>query len=551
MSSSSSVSLSSMLSSWQRLDLQNLQLSLDEQASQVVDLREGSHARRVSLAALTKEFKRSDAGTDPAPLLKKFREEVDLLTDRAKFAESAFLTVYKRLRSLHDPCDALDSAARQCFEEEQHRARLLQEKNEEIASLRAQLAQEQKKEQEPEQQESNRSMNDEFMEQQFEQRLEEKLEEARARAEEEQANMSSQLELAQIELERQTEEISSLKHKLSAQERHKGPSIMEHALGEENASLVKELNGALNRLKLQNIEFDRSRESFEASQKASEEQLQSKDEEIHLLRKRLANAVPKKEHDDLITKLKLLEHEFHENDDDDDEVGDALERFFMKNNKHLKGELIVWKRRASDLEEEVRSLKAKQQKLQEALEDQRDLASTLETDVSLMQNHESQDKMVDALCRQRDRLRVQLEEKEEELEAHRRKVIDRDRKLQTLQEDNVQLFQRIRFLQNFKASERSTLITDLETGDQPSQPKVTGLGKGVEHQFRDFYKESEIDISPRFERLVLKTCNPFLSRSRGRLFLAAHQILIHLALLVLLVLQLEPKGNQNGTHSQN
>jgi homeobox protein cut-like len=84
----------SVLEQWQTVDLPNLQLSLDEQATVIAENREDSTASRRALADATRGFKRlpvvKDAPDDSAlkthvpPILKSYQTEIDKLTQRAK-----------------------------------------------------------------------------------------------------------------------------------------------------------------------------------------------------------------------------------------------------------------------------------------------------------------------------------------------------------------------------------------------------------------------------------------------------------------------------------
>ena len=59
---------------------------------------------------IAKEFKKNtpeDVIKQVAPLLKSFQGEIDGLNKRSKFAETAFLNVYKNLIEITDPVPAL------------------------------------------------------------------------------------------------------------------------------------------------------------------------------------------------------------------------------------------------------------------------------------------------------------------------------------------------------------------------------------------------------------------------------------------------------------
>jgi homeobox protein cut-like len=92
------------------LDLETLRRSLDEKGLAIAEAQEVSVASRKRLAERTKEFKKSVEPDDfrlLAPLLKLYQEEVDALTSRAKFAQAAFLEVFKRMYEAPDPVHAI------------------------------------------------------------------------------------------------------------------------------------------------------------------------------------------------------------------------------------------------------------------------------------------------------------------------------------------------------------------------------------------------------------------------------------------------------------
>jgi homeobox protein cut-like len=92
------------------LDLETLRRSLDEKGLAIAEAQEVSVASRKRLAERTKEFKKSvqpDDFRSLAPLLKLYQEEVDALTNRAKFAQAAFLEVFKKMYEAPDPVHAI------------------------------------------------------------------------------------------------------------------------------------------------------------------------------------------------------------------------------------------------------------------------------------------------------------------------------------------------------------------------------------------------------------------------------------------------------------
>lgn len=112
------VSTSAVYSHWKEFDLDSRRSKLDDLGLKVADLQEQSAANRKQLADATREFKRSTAGEAAdseyvqavAALLKRYQEEIDALTRRAKHGEGAFLDLYQQLSEAPDPAPALAAA---------------------------------------------------------------------------------------------------------------------------------------------------------------------------------------------------------------------------------------------------------------------------------------------------------------------------------------------------------------------------------------------------------------------------------------------------------
>lgn len=103
--------IQSVLSAWKELDLLNTQHNIDETATELAAKQDESDASRKKLVEFSKEFKKTtseDVCKQAAPLLKSFQAEIDNLTKRCKFAEGAFLKVYKTLVDVTDPVPALE-----------------------------------------------------------------------------------------------------------------------------------------------------------------------------------------------------------------------------------------------------------------------------------------------------------------------------------------------------------------------------------------------------------------------------------------------------------
>ncbi|KAI0743499.1 CASP C terminal-domain-containing protein [Daedaleopsis nitida] len=135
---------SGALATWKDINLAELQKTLDAQGIELVENQKESVVGRKALADRTKEFKRiSDEEKVNAfkTLLKAYQTEIDNLTKRSKFAENAFLNVYKVLAEAPDPYPLLEAAVDQTVKVAEARELELdlQRYREESAELRKRL----------------------------------------------------------------------------------------------------------------------------------------------------------------------------------------------------------------------------------------------------------------------------------------------------------------------------------------------------------------------------------------------------------------------------
>jgi homeobox protein cut-like len=125
-----------ILEYWRDFDLEGRRISLDKQCMEMREMKTTSMNGRKHLNELTKTF-RSKAREEQlgmvTEVLKSYQEEIDALSRRAKYSESAFYALYKAIFEAPDPCTALDglvgmiaSSSTNQLEIERLRAELLQ-----------------------------------------------------------------------------------------------------------------------------------------------------------------------------------------------------------------------------------------------------------------------------------------------------------------------------------------------------------------------------------------------------------------------------------------
>ncbi|KAI9307376.1 CASP C terminal-domain-containing protein [Cunninghamella echinulata] len=101
---------------WKNVNLVNLQRELDEQGLSIVENQKDGLVSRKKLAEQTREFKKipdEEKLQQFKGLLKGYQSEIDNITRRTKYAENAFLTVYKLLADAPDPIPLFDAAVEQ------------------------------------------------------------------------------------------------------------------------------------------------------------------------------------------------------------------------------------------------------------------------------------------------------------------------------------------------------------------------------------------------------------------------------------------------------
>ena len=165
-------------------------------------------------------------------------------------------------------------------------------------------------------------------------------------------------------------------------------------------------------------------------------------------------------------------------------------------------------------------------------------------------NNES---MVQILKTQRDRMKSRVEA----LEAEKDKLTEMARLAQveteTLREDNVKLYQKVRFVQSYGAGVGSPGITSKSHSAQPSLSSMSGdieSGKAsslVEDKYKSMYEEqvnpfaafSDREKSKRVEslnpaeRLIWSSTSFFMSTKNTRMILFAYLVFLHVMVVLI------------------
>ncbi|KAK6601592.1 golgi membrane protein [Botrytis cinerea] len=101
------------ISAWRTIDLTSMIPSLDNTASEIVQYQRDSTVQRKELAQKTKDFRKLDDTnklSEIKGLLKAYQTFIDLLTNHSKSTNSAFLQVYSSLSEAPDPYPLLEAS---------------------------------------------------------------------------------------------------------------------------------------------------------------------------------------------------------------------------------------------------------------------------------------------------------------------------------------------------------------------------------------------------------------------------------------------------------
>ena len=112
----SGIDFSTSLAVWRDVQFPKVQLELENLCMAFIESQKEALISRKKLAEQTREFKKLATSEQPEaskPLLKAYQTEIDMLTKRAKAAESAVLTLRDQLQNATDPYPILEAVVEQ------------------------------------------------------------------------------------------------------------------------------------------------------------------------------------------------------------------------------------------------------------------------------------------------------------------------------------------------------------------------------------------------------------------------------------------------------
>nr|GMC73934.1 protein CASP-like [Ipomoea batatas] len=364
--------------------------------------------------------------------------------------------------------------------------------------------------------------------------------EVRAQSEEEGAAKQSEVNLLMDEVERAQARLLSLEREKgllrsqlqSANEDNDdgksdnfdGNSILENSLSAKE-KLVSELNAELHNLE---NTLSNEREQHMSEMKKLNALLHEKDVSLEEMKKELQTRPTAKLVDDLKKKVKILQAVGYNSIEAEDweaattgEEMSKLESLLLDKNRKMEHDLTQLKVKLSEKTSMLESAEAKideltakvseQQRLIQKLEDDilkgyssREKKSTIFEEWDLSESggteksgdaaqrrsppDQDQSSMLKVICNQRDRFRARLRETEEEIRQLKEKIGSLTTELEKSKADNVKLYEKIRFIQDYN-SERV-----ISRGSKKyAEDLESGFSSDVESKYKKLYED---DINP-------------------------------------------------------
>jgi homeobox protein cut-like len=165
-------------------------------------------------------------------------------------------------------------------------------------------------------------------------------------------------------------------------------------------------------------------------------------------------------------------------------------------------------------------------------------------------NNENMDSMMQVLIMQRDRVKVRLEALESEKDGLAEKLRQTQMQANSLQEDNVKLYQKLRYLQSFPSGNAihakshsaqtslSSQFGDIESSGGVKSSMVEEKYKAIYEEqvnpfaaFNDREKTKRVENLNPVERLIFSSTSFFLATKNTRMILFGYLVLLHIVVM--------------------
>lgn len=259
-----------------------------------------------------------------------------------------------------------------------------------------------------------------------------------------------------------------------------------------------------------------------------------------------------KEYEELKGQLDVLRKALEYGGSDDTNMNETktVEGLLKEKNRKLETENVQLKASVGDLEAQVKDLKDKLCKSSERESEQRHLVQKLEEDiVKGYSQHKNTDdiylqpqkskandevSMLQIVSNQRDRFKARIMDLEVENKDLQVKLEKKDTELEALKSDNVNLYEKIKYLQSYGTDR----LRDLESNrNDQLEEKYSKLYEDSVNPFVIFNRKEkyrrykELNAA---EKVILNSGRFFLSTKYSRTFLFFYSVLLHLLVFLTL-----------------
>lgn len=590
------------LTFWKEYCLDSHRAEWDNQGIEMATYVERSKRSRRDIADNTKAYQRSSAEEKKGklgPLLKLYQVEIDSLTTRAKYAEAAFLSMYKQLYDAPDPVPLMqrgaDSAEKldkvekleQELEEYQEEIKTLKNQDVTVAELEQALAEAKEKvvdqsreavdqarldwaeelknleaaQLEKEQQLLGKlaSMSEALRTEKSQRELREAaLFDEKERMEEGHAAQEAQADLVNSELSRAendslmlTAENDTLRAQLAILKEQlesvPGPAqLMEVEQTQRKLEQQEEtLRLAHTELLHLKTEIDRQKAAFE--EVGSE--LKAKEQKVSELEHTISSLPTKEAHQAMIAQLRTWKIAMVGMLDSEDatpepQAGqDELSNVLLARNRRLEDDLtrskLAAQEQSAEFEQALSTCEELKMQLAEVQSKEQQLESQLlSLDSSAAGPAGSPDTkagvgsedMVQLLRGQRNCLRTRVDELQAEVNQLEKQRNSASAEAKKLQEDNLELFGKIKYLQSFPVKGGTSI--DLEAGSMRDYKKAYDQHENPFSQFRKREKQAQLQSLNIAERTVFSSMSVIAEWKPARTMVFVYALALHMLVFV-------------------
>ncbi|KAI9502049.1 CASP C terminal-domain-containing protein [Coemansia spiralis] len=537
---------------WRTLQLSHLLPTLDETSLSIIDNQKTTLSERRKLAEQTKEFRALAAEeklSEFKSLLRMYQNEIDSLTKRMKFAENAFLTLFKKLGDAPDPepllgeltsvrrqNEQLSSTVEALLDENQKLRDAEKQRGAELEAMVDRLAREKAAEVERDMREQTGELvhhlkeRERDLQRQLSMATQQLMPSDPVESDHGLVARLAELEIMAADLDHANAQLAdarALNSRLKAENKcASDPRVSE---------LELEVHTAFGRLEQAEAELRQRTLEHQTELSLAEDSARAQRMELQRLRAELHRCA---DYDEVKRELDVIKSvEFNTGWDD----AAGLEELLVRRNKELENKLVGTKTELAAAEQTAEQMAARAGELEAELTAKASLAAKLETEL-LSIDQPAHHGLTDIIAGQRDRFRQRNIELEDELRVHAATVDELRRRAEQSRQDNLRLFEEVKYL-------RSRVGDSVQSKFSSHSADVRHMYEASLNPFNEFHRREtsrRVRSMGIFDRLVYIVGNFVVSHRRARMLVILYITMLHLLVMVTLYyrVQADPDASQ-------